>query len=113
VLQESYLEFAKARGERRILSREALGRFFVKLTAKPGRWRNGVVGEHVTNVENAFGGTTRKAALVRGKRVTGYTFGSLDQARNAFTKLTKMEISWDSGTLPEAEDSLPETRDGH
>lgn len=102
LLSSSYIEFAQARGERRLLSREGLGRFFATLKAEARRWRNGVVGEHVADVDNLHGGTSRKAALVRQDRVHGYTFGSLDQARADFTGQTGLAVTWDGGN-PEEE----------
>jgi hypothetical protein len=104
LLFASYLEFAKARGERRPLSRESLGRFFATLTAPAGRWRNGVVGEHMVDVENLHGGTTRKAALIRQGRVCGHTVGQLQQARADFTRVTGLAITWDGGAPDEDAD---------
>ena len=98
LLFESYLEFAKARNERRRLTRETLGRFLITLNAEPARWRLGVVGEHVADVPNAFGGTTRKAELVRQERVHGCFVGSLSRARADFSAATGLSITWDSGT---------------
>ena len=98
LLFASYEAFAKARGERRIISREALGVFLTGLKAKPGRWRGGIVGEHLTDTDNAYGGTTRKAAAIRQQeRATGYHFGSLAQARADFLKSTGLPVNWDGG----------------
>jgi hypothetical protein len=99
LLFASYLEFAKGRGERRLLSRESLGRFFAELKAEPTRWRNGVVGEHIADVDNACGGTSRKAALVRKERTTGYAVGPLERARADFTARTGLEVTWDGGAV--------------
>ncbi len=97
LLFASYTEFAKGRGERRVLTREGLGRFFAGLGAKASRWRNGTVGEHLAEELNAFGGTVRKAKLVKAARTYGYTLGSLDQARETFSKTTGLHVTWDSG----------------
>lgn len=97
LLHASYVEFAKARGERRILSREWLGRFFASIEAPPGRWRNGIVGEHLTDETNMHGGSSRVAKLVRQERATGYCFGTSQQARDAFTQATGLDVAWDGG----------------
>lgn len=99
LLFASYIEFAKARNERRILSREMLGRFFKGLHSDPLRWRNGTVGEHIVDETNLHGGTNRKAKLVSQDRVTGYSFGALARARADFTAATGISIEWDHGAL--------------
>ncbi len=96
LLFASYVEFAKGRGERRILTREGLGQFLAGLPAPACRWRNGVVGEHVIE-EVEYGRRERKTALVRQDRPTGYDFGTLDAARAAFIKATGLSVTWDSG----------------
>jgi len=63
LLFASYIEFAKAHEERRVLTRESLGRFFAKVGAEAGRWRNGVVGEHLVDEPNVHGGTNRRSRL--------------------------------------------------
>jgi hypothetical protein len=103
LLFASYVEFAKGRSERRILSREQVGAFFAKLGATASRWRNGVVGEHLTDVENLHGGMTRKAALVRQERTYGYGLGNLDDARETFLEVTSLTIEWDGGVAPDYE----------
>ena len=49
LLYDSYMEFAKTCGERHPLSREALGRYFVKMKARPKRLVNGITGESLLN----------------------------------------------------------------
>ncbi len=97
LLHASYVEFAKAHGERRILSREWLGRFFTTLGNKGIRCRDGIVGEHLADEANLHGGTSRKAKVVRQDRATGYSVGDLAAARDAFTDLTSLAITWDDG----------------
>jgi hypothetical protein len=104
LLFASYLEFAKGRGERRPLSREDLGRFFAELKAEPTRWRNGVVSEHIADVDNVHGGTSRKAETVKQGRVCGYIVGKIEQARADFTKATGLTVTWDSGAPDEDTD---------
>jgi hypothetical protein len=94
LLFASYIEFAKGRGERRVLTRENLGRFLVSIGAVSTRWRNGVVGEHLTDVDTAFGGTARKAQPVKNDRTYGYRIGSLDDARADFVRVTGLSVSW-------------------
>jgi hypothetical protein len=104
LLFASYLEFANGRGERRLLSRESLGRFFAELKAEPTRWRNGVVGEHIIDVDNIHRGTSRKAALVRKERTTGYAVGPLERSRQDFTTATGLAVTWDGGVAADDAD---------
>jgi hypothetical protein len=39
---------------------------------------------------------TRKAALIEKKRATGYSIGTLQQARDAFQDATKLTIEWEA-----------------
>jgi hypothetical protein len=97
VLFASYSEFAKSRNERRQMAREAFGQFMVKIGGKYTQPRNAVVGEHITDVTiNPYGDTTRKAALIEKKRATGYSIGTLQQARDAFQDATKLTIEWEA-----------------
>jgi len=105
LLFASYVEFAKARAERRILSREALGRFFVGIKAVAKRWRNGVVGEHLTDEKNMHGGSSRVAKPVLRDLPTGYQFGDLDEARDAFTEATGLTVTWDGGSTEDLDAS--------
>ncbi len=97
MLHASYVEFAKAHGERRILSREWLGRFFTSLGNKGTCCRDGIVGEHLADEANLHGGTSRKAKAVRQDRATGYSVGDLAAARGAFSDMTGLAIIWDDG----------------
>ncbi len=97
LLHASYVEFAKVRGERRILSREWLGRFFTSLGNKGVRCLDGFVGEHLTDEVNQGGGVSRKAKVVRQYRPTGYSVGRLVAARDAFCDLTGLAMTWDDG----------------
>jgi len=90
----SYTEFAKSRSERRILTRDQIGRFLTSHGATACRWRNGVTGEHMTDVENLHGGTIRKAEIVRADRVHGYRFGSIADARADFSDTTGLSHDW-------------------
>jgi hypothetical protein len=101
LLFASYIEFAKTRGERRILSREGLGRFFAGQGAVAARWRSGVVGEHVADVLNKWGDAVRTAEPVKAERAYGYRLGTLTDARETFTKATRLAITWDSGATNE------------
>jgi hypothetical protein len=97
VLFASYTEFAKAKNERHPMEREAFGRFMVSMGGKASKPRNAVVGEHITDVLiNQHGDTTRKAALVRKERSTGYSLCDLKAARAAFTDATKLPVEWES-----------------
>ena len=105
LLFASYIEFAKAHGERRVMTREGLGRFFAGLGAKAGRWRNGVVGEHLVDEPNVHGGTNRKAKPVHQPRSHGYLVGELAGARQAFAETTGLSIAWDGGLAEGLEDA--------
>lgn len=99
LLFASYLEFANLRRERRVLTRESLGRFLTSLGAEPRRWRNGVVGEHIAEEKNPYGGTDRKAKPVRQDRACGYFVGALAAARFAFIDTTGLAVKWDGGAV--------------
>jgi hypothetical protein len=92
----SYIAFAKDRHERRPLTREELGKYLhgQKVQAKPCRPRDAIVGEHIADVPNAYGGTTRQAEPVTHPRPPGYKLGTLDGTRDAFTKATALTIDW-------------------
>jgi hypothetical protein len=105
LLHASYVEFAKARGERRILSREWLGRFFASMGNKATRCGGGIVGEHLADEKNMHGGTSRVAKPVRQDRPTGYSVGDLDAARAAFLKTTGLAVTWDGGVSDGADNA--------
>ena len=74
--------------------RESLGKFMVRMGAKPSRPRNTVIGERIADVPNAYGGTTRKAELIRVDRTHGFSLGSLAAARAGFETATGLEMEW-------------------
>jgi hypothetical protein len=94
VVYASYLAFAKGR-ERQIMSREDLGSFMREMGCKSTRPQKGVIGEHIAEVENKFGGTKRTAELVRKDRPPSYRLGSLEAARTAFEAATRLTIQWE------------------
>ena len=94
VLYDSYTDFAKERRERHPLGRETFGRFMVTLGNKPRRASNLVVGEHITDVANAFGGTNRKAETILQPRPPAYHLGTLDEARATFSTTIGLPIEW-------------------
>jgi hypothetical protein len=88
ILYESYIRFAKGRGERRPLSRESLGRFLATIRAKPSRPRGmQVVGEHLNS--------DRVPSLHTQKQPRGYSLGTLEQARQAFGEATRLTFTWE------------------
>ncbi len=93
-LHASYMEFARARGERHPLSREDLGRFMRRMGAQPSRPRNAPTGEHLP-------------ATAPGPRPPGYALGNLDEARATFVKAIKLNVEWPHEDEP-AEEPLPE-----
>ena len=95
ILFASYSDFAERLRERHPLSREALGRFMRRVGAKPKRLAtNSIVGEHLADIANGFGGTTRKAEPVKHPRPPGYHLGTLDDARAAFLEATRLNVDW-------------------
>jgi hypothetical protein len=94
VLFESYTDYAQKQRDRHPLSREHFGKKMVSFGAKPTRPRDMVVGEHMADVENPYGGTSRKAELIRHPRPSAYHLGSLEQARMVFVVITGLEIDW-------------------
>lgn len=103
VLFASYEAFARNCHERHPMGRETFGRFVAAMGGKPARYRSAVIGEAIVDAENPYGGTTRKAALVRRNRSTGYHIGTLAVARAAFTQVTKLRPGWDGGQDDESD----------
>lgn len=104
VLYASYLQFASARRERHPLTREGLGQEMRRFGARSRRQYKAVVGEEMRDVEAGFGATTRRGALVYRDQPAGYFLGSLAGARDSFTTLTHLEVSWEDeeeqGSMP-------------
>ncbi len=105
LLVESYEAYAKARGERHPMHREALGRFMKQFGCEATKPRNVVTGEHMADVQSAYG-TNRKAELVRASRAHAYSIGALEMARAAFQRQTGLTPTWPKADRPEAEDDL-------
>jgi hypothetical protein len=93
LLFASYTEFADRKRERHPLSREDFGRFMVSLGAEAKRMSKAMIGEHIADVQ-ALRGTARKAEPVYHPRPPGYHLGTLEAAREAFTKNTKLTFDW-------------------
>jgi hypothetical protein len=107
VLYASYIAYAQQARERHLLTREHFGKKIVSFGAKSTRLRNAVVGEHIADVKNDFGTTTRKAELIRHPRPPGYHLGILQESRKAFVAKTGLEIDWqDSGDHTEDADGF-------
>jgi hypothetical protein len=99
VLFASYSEFAKTKAERHAMAREAFGEFMGKMGATPAKHRNGVIGEHVTDVQiNQHGDTKRLIELTKKKMATGYRIGTLEHARAAFTNATRLPVEWEGSS---------------
>lgn len=97
LLFASYSAFAEKRHERRPLTREELGKFLngEKVRAKPCRPTRGIVGEHITDAANPFGGTTRKAEpIYHPGKPPSYKLGTLAGTRASFTHATKLAVDW-------------------
>lgn len=93
LLFASYSAFADARRERHPLSRETFGRFMRGMKAQPRRLYNAPIGEHITDVQTAFG-STRQAAVLRHPRPAGFHLGELDLARLDFVRATGLAVEW-------------------
>ena len=66
-----------------------------RMGAKATRRRNVVVGEHIVDVDkNPYGDTQRKAKLITNERPHVFSVGTLDQAREAFGRITRLETEW-------------------
>jgi hypothetical protein len=94
VLYLSYSEYAETHRDRHPLSREDFGKKMVSFGGRSTRPRNQVTGEHITDVETGYGGTTRKAALIRNLRPPAYRLGNLTEARKAFVATTGLQVDW-------------------
>lgn len=94
LLFEAYVAHARLRGAHQDLSREAFGRFMIRIGAKPCRLRNAVIGEHM-------GGPGQPAMLTRTPRSHGYLLGDLAAARAAYEQATGMTIDWPADDAPE------------
>jgi hypothetical protein len=93
LLYRSYNAHAKERGERRPMAREELGKFMREMGATHVRPRDVVIGEHIIDVSDEFGKTSRKAKLIR-QRANAFDLGGLAVARANFEKTTGLEIEW-------------------
>jgi hypothetical protein len=96
VLFASYIEYAKSRAERRILTRETLGKFLTSMGLAPTRCARGkgIVGEHMSDADG-FNGPIRKAApVLHVARAPAYAVLTLDEARAAFSSATGLEMDW-------------------
>lgn len=94
ILYKSYMEFSKSRRERNPMSREALGRFMARFGATGKQIRNIATGEHLTDVMNSFGGTSRVAKPVIPPRANGYILDNLDESRAHFCQTLGLKINW-------------------
>ena len=65
-----------------------------RMEAKATRPRNCVVGEHITDVANKFGGTNRNAKLITQSRASAYSVGNLPSARAAFNRKVVVPGDW-------------------
>lgn len=94
VLYDAYLTFARSRGDRYPMAREEFGKFMVRMGARASRPRNIVVGEHVTDTQNSFGGTSRSTKLIIEDRAYGYRLGEMIEARANFVAATRLGVEW-------------------
>jgi hypothetical protein len=100
ILFDAYETYAKSHGDRHPMGREIFGRFMVRMGAKAIK-PNLVIGEAIQDVDNLYGGTTRKAAPVRADRAHAYNLGSHADARIGFQRVSRLEIDWPDENAPE------------
>lgn len=101
LLYESYIQFAKAKHEKRPLSRAWFGRWFTgTLKIKGAR----PIGCHAVGEERGEKGVGR---IIYKKHPTCYVLGTLKQARDAFLEKTGLQIAWPDDDAEEA-DALEE-----
>ncbi len=94
ILFDAYCAFARVRGERHPMGREAFGKFMATMGAQGTRMRGAVVGEAITDVADEWGSIKRKANLIKLNRAHGYKLSSLSAAREAFERKTGLKIEW-------------------
>jgi hypothetical protein len=102
LLYASYERFARSRHERRPLNRVHFAIWLrEKAGAKPVRPNAGIaviVGEHIVDATttSSYGGHTSRVAepVTRNDRPSSYDFGTLAEARDAFTEATKLTMEW-------------------
>jgi hypothetical protein len=82
VLYDSYVEFAKAKGERQIKNRVHFGRFMHDMGAQPAKSYDDVIGERLSP---SIG---REPELIKKVRPHGYRIGTCEQAREVFERKT-------------------------
>jgi phage/plasmid-associated DNA primase len=95
LLYSSYLAYANMRREHHPLIRELFGKSMIRMGAKPQRQTGALVGEHMVDVISGQGGRVAEP-IVRAQLAHGYHFGTLDQAREAFTASTDLAVVWES-----------------
>jgi hypothetical protein len=102
LLFDAYVAYAKEARERHPLSREALGKYLVRMGCSPCRLSDAVVGEHLVETSSGFG-TSRVPKTLIQPRARGYQIGTLNEARAKFQKATKLtSIDWaDEDDAPE------------
>jgi hypothetical protein len=94
LLYNSYIDFAKLHGERRLMSKEGLARFMVKLHYSQVRLTHAPVGEEIRDTFNDYGTAIRKACVIVHPRPSGYRFGLLHTARQMFDDATGLDNDW-------------------
>lgn len=93
LLFASYMDFATARRERHLLTREHLGQFMRRMGAAAIRPRNAPTGEHQVDEPTGFG-SQRVARAIIHPRPPGYHLGTLANARASFAAATGLQIEW-------------------
>jgi Bifunctional DNA primase/polymerase, N-terminal/Family of unknown function (DUF5906) len=95
LLYASYLEYAGAHRERRAMDRIRFGQFMTKVASGSSRpSRAHAIGEHVADVDVQGYGMRRTAEPVMKAKATGYTLGSLAQARATFDQVSGLRTDW-------------------
>jgi hypothetical protein len=106
VLFASYTRYCRDHHDRHPLGRELFGRWIASTGAIGGQMRNQAIGEHMVDAvtdgrttRNAelimHPRTTRIAELIMHPRPTGYSIGTLDDARTAFSAFSGLTVEWE------------------
>ena len=96
VLYASYIQYCRDHHDRYPQGRELFGKWIKSSTgANAGRMHNQAIGEHIVDAVTTDGRTSRIAELVKSPYPRGYTIGTLDEARKAFSSFSGLDIEWE------------------
>ena len=94
ILYASYTAFAKGAMDRHPLLRETFGAFMARMGAEKRRLNKAVISE------------THHGSVI-GNRPHGYHLGTLENARAAFCRVTRLSVDWPSEGIEDAAPAAP------